>query len=278
MNLRSLYYSISPKSRFLVRKIYYFPIDFLNSITKPKDKNVPNKGDIFIGGGDFSEQGNHLFNILKQYASLKPEYAVLDVGCGIGRVAVPLTKYLSHVGKYEGFDVVKKGIVWCQNHIAKDFQNFKFQYIPLNNDLYHLTEKKAESFMFPYEDNTFDTVFLFSVFTHMQPLEVQNYLKEISRVLKPNGRCLSTFFLYDETIENKISQKSKSFSFPYNKGNYRLMNEKVPSANIAFSEFYLNSMIEESQLKIENKIYGRWANREAGDLCDFQDILVFSKS
>ncbi|WP_394773565.1 class I SAM-dependent methyltransferase, partial [Flavobacterium sp.] len=200
------------------------------------------------------------------------------MGCSLLPEFAPLTKYLSHTGKYEGFDVVKKGIVWSQKHIAKEFQNFNFQYIPLNNDLYHLTEKKAESFVFPYEDNTFDTVFLFSVFTHMQPLEVQNYLKEIYRVLKPNGKCLSTFFLYDEVIENEISEKSRSFSFPYNKGNYRLMNEKVPSANIAFSEVYLNAMIQESHLKIENKIYGRWANREANDLYDFQDILVLEKA
>lgn len=278
MNLRSIYYAISPKSRFLVRKIYYFPVDLLNSISKSKDKHIPNKGDIFIGGGDFAIQGKHLFSLLKQYAFLQPDHSVLDIGCGIGRVAVPLTQYLSQSGKYEGFDVVKKGIVWCQEHIAKDFSNFKFQYIPLNNDLYHLTDKKAENFRFPYEDNSFDTIFLFSVFTHMQPLEIQNYLKEIYRVLKPNGKCLSTFFLYDDHLEVEISKKSRSFSFPFDKGNYRLMNEKVPSANIAFSESYINQMIEAGNLKIKNKIYGRWANRATADLHDYQDILIFDKS
>lgn len=278
MNLRSIYYAISPKSRFLVRKLYYLPIDFLGFISKSKNKNVPNKGDIFIGGGDFAKQGKHLLDLLKKYALLDPDHAVLDIGCGIGRVAVPLTEYLSKSGKYEGFDVVKKGIVWCENHIAKDFPNFKFQYIPLNNDLYHLTDKRAEDFKFPYEDNSFDTIFLFSVFTHMQPHEVQNYLKEIYRVLKPNGKCLSTFFLYDDKNESEISKKNRSFSFPFNKGNYRLMNEKVPSANIAFSEVYINEMIDISNLKLENKIYGHWANKATADLSDYQDILVLEKS
>ncbi len=278
MKLRSIYYAISPKSRFLVRKIYYFPVDFLNYRNRSKNRLVPNKGDIFIGGGDFAEQGKHLFSLLEQYAFIKPEHAVLDIGCGIGRVAVPLTQYLTRSGKYEGFDVVKKGISWCEEHIAKDFPNFKFQYIPLNNDLYHLTDEKAENFKFPYPDNSFDTVFLFSVFTHMQPLEVQNYLNEIYRVLKPNGKCLSTFFLYDDEIESEISKENRSFRFPFNKENYRLMNEKVPSANIAFHETYLSQMIQRSKLTLKNKIYGSWANRGTGSLFDFQDILVFEKN
>lgn len=278
MNLRSIYYAISPKSRLLVRKVYYFPADFLNFGNKAKNKLVPNKGDIFIGSGDFAEQGKHLFSLLKEYAFIKPDHAVLDIGCGIGRVAVPLTQYLTKSGRYEGFDVVKKGISWCEKHIAKDFLNFRFQYVSLHNDLYHLTDKKAENFTFPYPDNSFDTVFLFSVFTHMQPLEVENYLNEIYRVLKPNGKCLSTFFLYDDQIENEISNEKRSFCFPFDKENYRLMNEKVPSANIAFKEIYISQMIERSKLKLKSKIYGSWANRGTDTLFDFQDILVFEKT
>lgn len=277
MNLRSVYYFISPKSRLLVRKIYYSPVDVFNSISGRKNKMVPNKGDIFIGSGDFVEQGRHHLRLLEEYAALKPNHSVLDVGCGIGRVAVPLTSYLLADSKYEGFDLVKKGINWCKNNITSNFPNFNFQHIPLNNDLYSLTNQKAENFVFPYEDNSFETVFLFSVFTHMQPLEVQNYLNEIYRVLKPGGKCLSTFFLYDNQIESEISNERRSFSFPFNKENYRLMNEKVPSANIAFHEIYINQMIETSKLTVKNKIYGNWSKRGDKALIDFQDILVFEK-
>lgn len=277
MNLRSLYYAISPKSRFLVRKIYYFPADFWNSLNRKKNKYEPKKGDIFIGSGDFLSQGKHHLELLKEYTSLQPDYYVLDVGCGIGRAAVPLTEYLSKKGKYEGFDVVKKGIDWCIKNISKDFSNFNFQHISLNNDLYNLTNQKAENFKFPYEDNSFDTVFLFSVFTHMQPKEVQNYLNEIYRVLKTDGRCLSTFFLYDNQNEEYISKENKGFCFPYQKENYRLMNEKVPSANIAFKEELLFEMIKTSQLKLENKVYGTWSNRAVDDLFDYQDILILKK-
>ena len=56
---------------------------------------------------------------------------------------------------------------------------------------------------FPCADNSFDLVFLTSVFTHMFAGDVENYLSEISRVLKPGGKCLITWFLLDE-----VSRKS----------------------------------------------------------------------
>lgn len=277
MNLRSVYYSLSPKSRFIVRKIYYYPIDIFEFICGHKNKYVPNKGDIFIGSGDFLTQGKHHLELLKKYADLKENHSVLDIGCGIGRAAVALTQYLSSEGKYEGFDVVQKGIVWCKKYITADFPNFNFQYVPLNNDLYHFTDQKAEEFVFPYENNSFDTIFLFSVFTHMQTLEVQNYFNEIQRVLKPGGKCLGTFFLYNDKNEEAISSKKNKINFPYERENFRLMNEKVPSANIAFDEKYIDKMIKISNLKLENKIYGNWSKRTCEGLHDFQDILVFKK-
>lgn len=277
MSLRSVYYSLTPKSRLLIRKLYYYPVDILDGIRGRKNKYVPNKGDIFIGSGDFLAQGKHHLELLNKYADLKENHSVLDIGCGIGRAAVALTEYLSSEGKYEGFDVVKKGILWCEKYIAKDFPNFNFQYVPLNNDLYHFTDQKAEDFVFPYENNSFDTIFLFSVFTHMQPLEVQNYFNEIQRVLKPGGKCLGTFFLYDDKNEEAISNKQNKINFPYERENFRLMNEKVPSANIAFDEKYIDKMIKIAGLKLENKIYGNWSKRTCEGLFDFQDILVFKK-
>jgi ubiquinone/menaquinone biosynthesis C-methylase UbiE len=147
--------------------------------------------------------------------------------------------------------------------------------------LYFLSDEKADKFNFPYNDSEFDTVFLFSVFTHMQPLEVQNYLNEISRVLKTNGKCLSTIFSYNEAIESFIASENSEYIFPFKKEGYRLMNEKVPSANIAFSENKFNDMLKESGLKLLTHINGTWKNSSIPNtkskLQSFQDVLVFEK-
>lgn len=277
MNMREIYYKLSPEMRLTARKLYYFPTDIIRKITGKKNRLEPAKGDIYIGSGDFIAQGNHHKELLKELTNLKPEDSVLDVGSGIGRTAVALTNYINNSGNYEGFDVVEKGVKWCNSHIKKDFPNFNFQYVPLNNDLYNNSKESAESFKFPYEDNKFDVVFLFSVFTHMRPSEIENYLFEIHRVLKPEGKCLATFFVFNEKEEQFISEKN-TFRFPFKEDGFRLMDKNVECANIAFQESALFSTVKKSGLNISEVVNGYWKNmKNKTGLADFQDIIIMKK-
>ncbi len=260
--------------RLIVRKLVYFPIDIWNSLFGKRHKFEPPKGDIYIGSGDFITQGKHQLDLLIEHANIKPNDTVLDVGSGIGRTAVPLTEYLSDKGKYEGFDVVEKGVKWCNSKIKKHYPNFNFTYVPLNNDLYNTNTKKASNFKFPYNNNTFDKVFLFSVFTHMSVAEIANYLKEIKRVLKPDGICLSTFFTYNSK-ENKNSSEIIQKTFPIDMGNYKLMNKEVTCANIALSEKLLDKIIQEANLIKVKSIEGYWKNNVTKYMYnDFQDTII----
>lgn len=263
--------------RFVIRKLYYFPSDLLQSMTSKREKYEPPKGEIYIGSGDFIGQGKHQLQLLKHYIELQPSDVVLDIGSGIGRTAIPLTTFLNSEAKYEGFDVVEKGVKWCNSKIKTDFPNFNFQYIPLNNDLYNNSTNKASVFKFPYKNQKFSKAFLFSVFTHMMLPEIENYLQEIERVLKPGGMCLATFFIYDSKNEEEISTR-KQFNFPVKKEGYRLMNADVKSANIAVNEAKFNEMLSTTNLKKVKSIDGYWKdhNLKAANI-DFQDIVVLQK-
>jgi ubiquinone/menaquinone biosynthesis C-methylase UbiE len=264
--------------RLALRKVYYLPSDFIRIMTGKRDNMVPLKGDIYTGSGDFTEQGKHHLELLKKLAGLKPEDTVLDVGSGIGRTAVALTSFLSSAGHYEGFDVVKKGVEWCINNISKKFPNFNFRFIPLKNDLYNNEIVSAEDFVFPYTDCKFDIVFLFSVFTHMQPGETDHYLHEIYRVLIPGGKCLATLFFFEEDTEEKISGNN-TFGFPVKKDGYRLMNKNVTSANVAYEKDKILTMVAERGFEIIEVIPGYWKDISyKSDLSDFQDIVVIRKS
>lgn len=265
---------LSPKMRLFIRRIFYLPSDILGSITGKRHKYEPPRGSIYVGSGDFIRQGIHQLSLLKEHIMLKPDDAVLDVGSGIGRTAVALTDYLSGKGRYEGFDVVKKGVKWCNKKIKRDFPNFNFLYVPLKNDLYNQSTEKAENFKFPYEDHSFDKVFLFSVFTHMSVSETGNYLREIKRVLKSGGLCLSTFFVYTSSDEERIATNNQ-FSFPVKKENYRLMSNEVQSANIALNEGLLNELIRKAELEKIKTIHGYWKEHQSkSGYNDFQDIVV----
>lgn len=275
--LRKLFYTLPPAWRFLARRLYYLPADLYEGLSGQRDPMTPPRGLIYTGSGDFRAQGEKMRKYLIELAGLQPRHRVLDVGSGIGRIAVPLTEYLGEEGSYEGFDVVEVGVRWCEKTITRRFPNFRFKYVDLDNDLYRSGGDNAAAFRFPYPDGDFDLVILTSVFTHMLPNEVANYLGEISRVLKPGGRCFATFFLWNEEAA-RLSRGNPHFSFPYDHGYYRLMDEQVQAANVAYEEGRLRQeMIEAAGLEVEQAHYGYWAGREKEGCRDFQDILVLYK-
>lgn len=274
---RDLYYKAGPKFRRIIRRVYYFPIDFIERITGKRIPFTPPKGRVFIGSGDFIKQGNNILKQLVELGGLNKSDRVLDIGCGIGRLAVPLTSYLHNNGSYEGFDVVKSGIIWCKKNISTKFPNFRFTHIDLKNDLYNLeTEKQAKDFVFPYKDNEFDFVFLTSVFTHMMPLDIEAYLKQIHRVLKKNGHCFVTFFIMNKK-SHQLMKSSDGLKFNYSFGNYYLHNPKVKEANVALDEEYLDTLFSKIGFIVENKYFGYWSGLEKKKAIDFQDIVVLKK-
>ncbi|MCG9793836.1 class I SAM-dependent methyltransferase [Flavobacterium algicola] len=271
--IRKLFYAMPIPMRYGIRRIIYFPAD----IFRDKKLLMPPKGLIFTGSGDYLKVGQNFFNHFQKYGRLTPDSKVLDIGSGIGRMAIPFTPYLSSEGRYEGFDIVKKGVDWCTKNISSQFPNFNFKLIPLHNDLYnHSTEDKAASLRFPYSENYFDFVFLTSVFTHMMPDDVENYIVEIRRVLQRDKICFCTFFILDEKSKTSMSQNGLK-NFPHDFKNYSLMDRDVKEANVAYDKEFLYSLFEKHQLQITHFIRGNWSGVTPGDLNEHQDILIIKK-
>lgn len=197
-NLRSIWYSLSADQRFFIRRLYYLPKDILDGITGKRHKYVPPRGYIYTGSPasaeDYLKQGQQQLEMLKEHAKLQPDHSVLDIDSGIGRTAIALTGYLNQNGSYDGFDVVERGVQWCNSRIHKENANFNFKYVPLFNDLYNTATLKATEFIFSYADKSIDVAFSFSVFTHMQIEEIQHYFNQINRVLNMVGFVFLHFF------------------------------------------------------------------------------------
>jgi SAM-dependent methyltransferase len=103
---------------------------------------------------------------------------VLDFGCGAGRM---LRFYPSDTPGLErwGVDIKAKFIAWAQQHLSPPLS------FAVTTTLPHL----------PFEDDYFDLVFCFSVFTHMAELADAWFL-ELRRVLRPGGYLFIT--IHDE--------------------------------------------------------------------------------
>src|SRR6185437_8284340 len=73
----------------------------------------------WVGGADaYMATGNEFLGYLVDLCGLQPGGAVLDVGCGSGRMALPLAGYLNPEGRYGGFDVSREAIAWCTENIS----------------------------------------------------------------------------------------------------------------------------------------------------------------
>jgi SAM-dependent methyltransferase len=56
---------------------------------------------------------------------------------------------------------------------------------------------RPEHYRFPYVNASFDLMYATSIFTHLLPAAAEQFMREASRVLRPEGRCVFSFFLLD---------------------------------------------------------------------------------
>lgn len=262
--------------RPFAKKTYHFIVDIKEQVLG-RDSMIPPRSMIFIGSGDFIKVGEEFKSHFINLAELKPGDHVLDVGCGIGRMAVPLTSYLNSEGRYEGFDIVKSGIDWCKENITPRFGNFHFIHSDVYNKHYNPAGKvQAKDYRFPFDDAAFDFVFLTSVFTHMLPADLENYLCEIARVLKPGGRALITFFLMNKESSALVAAGKCTKDFRYGMEGYFTTDVDDPEAAIAYDENVVIELLSKYGLSIELPIqYGSWCDRT--QTLSYQDIVVATK-
>ena len=217
-----------------------------------------------VGGArDFRRAGREFLGYFRDLCGLRPDERVLEVGCGIGRMALPLTKYLSPAGSYDGFDVASDGVEWCRQHVTPRYPNFRFQVADVYNGVYNPAGRtQPREYRFPHEDESFDLVFLTSVFTHMLPWDVEHYLSEIARVLRVEGRCLITYFLLNPETLRFMEERKPEVNFWHQRQGYRVMDPTNPEAAVAYEESDIRALYARLGLRVVEPIYlGGWSRR-----------------
>jgi SAM-dependent methyltransferase len=202
---------------------------------------------------------------------LRPEHRVLDIGSGIGNLALALKDDL--IGGYDGLEIHPEAVTWCQQTISPRYPSFRFHRANVASSAYNPSGvEPASAYRFPFADRSFDFILLASVFTHMLPDEIVQYLREIRRVLKPDGTCVSSFFLLNDQTRKSV-QEGRSFmrfDVVHPSGVYRLHDASVPAAAVAYEESFVETIHRESHLRIREIRRGRWWSGAAHD----QDVLT----
>jgi SAM-dependent methyltransferase len=123
-------------------------------------------------GDWFLRSGRAAYDAIASSVPLGEVDAVLDFGCGCGRV---LRYWSDHSGTVAGSDRDAGAVEWCR-------RNLRFAQVGRN----------ALAPPLSYANESFDLVYALSVFTHLTEELQTAWRDELRRVLRPGGRLLVT--------------------------------------------------------------------------------------
>jgi SAM-dependent methyltransferase len=287
MSVKQIVKQMLPARLFsATRDFPYYLLDLKARLTGDLNGNaVPPLHLMFDGPRDkqtFVRNGAECLEFYKKIVKLPANAAMLDIGSGIGRKTLPLLDYLDAAALYVGIDIDRRGIDWCTRNITVRNPRFLFFPIDIYNKFYNpggaLLPGKV---ILPFPDRSFDAVVLWSVFTHMYPNDIRHYLSEISRVLKPGGKCVASFYVINPEAITQIKANKAKQPIVHRLADCWTTNPNIPEDLIAVDQDWLSATCAGVGLDLGPGVLpGSWySDKSMPDFpsLNFQDIAILTK-
>jgi SAM-dependent methyltransferase len=232
--------------------------------------------DWFAGG---AEQAT----LARTLAEVRASSTVLEIGCGLGRMAFALRRLII-TGRYIGVDVVEEKIAFLRRTLGARAANFAFVHLDAHNGFYNPTGHLATlDIALPCSDGEVDAVVSMAVFTHLLPENVDRYVSEITRVLRPGGRALLSCYLldhYDPDAARPPRYSGTQFAFDHavaGDAEVRTSCPEQPEAMTAFTErFLLDAARRHGLHPVVPALPGSWSGATDAWLTG-QDLVILER-
>ena len=211
-SIQYLYYSINFNAKMKQRAIVWNEIHSKNYY----EKNYPGEFNLdpYSLPKDDDElryflSNNYLYKMMSKYITIDNNSVVLDLGCGYGRFVefyVPIASFVYAV------DVIDYIIDICKTKYA-GIKNVAF----IKNNGYSLEM---------IDDSSIDLISCYNVFQHIPRKATQSYLKEFSRIIKPNGIIIIQFSGAQSNNDkryNDVGLDTKDYKIQYTKDDIQIL-------------------------------------------------------
>lgn len=179
---------------------------------------------------------------LERTCGLTEQSALLDWGCGAGRLAVGVRERFGRVRDYHGVDIQPDLIGWAQANLAAP--GFRFTCLDVSNERYNpdgSTDRTIGA-----DPGSVDVLYAYSVFSHMTDEDTAAYLGLIAAALTRTGRAMVTCF-----VEEGVPDWEE------NPPGYGPLDWKGRLHCTRFDRRHFEELVAAANLAVDRFVYGR---------------------
>jgi len=223
----------------LDREIELIKQGVMSNLELPDEKWIRQSGP-FTSVQHFFDSSFQNFRELLYFTDITTSQKVLDYGCRLAHLAIPMSGYLEDSeGSYCGVDT-DKSCIKRNRRVFGHMPNFNFHHVDIYSKMYNRKGKGYQVLLKKDFGGPFNLAFLFSVFTHVLPEDCDFLLGFLNSQLSQPGQILTSWFLLNDATQAAIDNGKAHRKFVTSYGNARIDNPRVPSPTM--SPMFWNSL------------------------------------
>jgi SAM-dependent methyltransferase len=218
---------------------------------------------------------------LMQRCGLTPHSALLDYGCGFGRLGYAASRYLADDGAYFGYEPNQTALAFLKQAYGHR-KNFAFGGEELCFEEDYIAVRAAGARAAGASPTAVDLSNLVtrplraqwtsSVFSHMWIEPIVHVLRSVRDLLEPDGLCVNTWLCVDDFAAYVLRCGLADRTFPSKINGALTTTASNPLACVAYEIATVREIYDRAGHVIEDILWGSWSGRENDVI--YLDIVI----